>query len=141
QLLRRSYLPPGSLPDLATRRHPRWICCRPLHGPLQLGRWVWATSDCGCSHEEEVTLARPADLTPWWQDQAMLIPALSGLTLLLGLLFGWLGAGLPAQVLFWLSLLLGASQFVPGALRGLLGERRLGIGLLMTVSALGAVLL
>ena len=102
---------------------------------------MWVMSACGCSHEEEVTLDRPADLTPWWQDRAMLIPALSGLTLLLGLLFGWLGAGLPAQVLFWLSLLLGASQFVPGALRGLLGERRLGIGLLMTVSALGAVLL
>jgi len=98
-------------------------------------------SACGCSHEEEVTLDRPADLTPWWRDRAMLIPALSGLTLLLGLLLEWLGAGLPARVLFWLSLLLGASQFVPGALRNLLQHRRLGIGLLMTISAVGAVLL
>ena len=98
-------------------------------------------SACGCSHEEEVTLDRPEDLSPWWQDRALLIPALSGLTLLVGLLFEWLGAGLPAQVLFWFSLLLGASQFVPGALRNLLQRRRLGIGLLMTISAIGAVLL
>ncbi len=98
-------------------------------------------SACGCSQASEVTLDRPAELTPWWQDRAILIPALSGLTLVLGLLFGWLGADLPAQILFWLSLLLGGSRFVPGALQGLLERRHPGIGLLMTISGLGAVAL
>src|SRR5699024_7323246 len=46
-----------------------------------------------------------------------------------------------ALVLFWIGLLLGASTFTPGALRGLVTKGRLGIGLLMTISAIGAVIL
>ncbi|AGF73842.1 heavy metal translocating P-type ATPase [Corynebacterium halotolerans] len=81
--------------------------------------------------------------TPWWRDRAILIPAVSGLTLLTGLILEWFvpGAGLVATALFWVSLLLGASQFVPGALKSLFIRGKLGIGLLMTISAIGAVLL
>lgn len=60
-----------------------------------------------------------------------------------GLVLEWLvpGAETVALVLFWASLLLGASQFVPGALNRLFARRKLGIGLLMTISATGAVVL
>lgn len=76
-------------------------------------------SACGCatsalSHE-------PAQDTPWWQDRMILIPAAAGLTLLIGVLLDWFVpvADVVATILFWVSLLLGASQFVPGALRRL----------------------
>ena len=43
-------------------------------------------------------------------------------------------------MLFWAGLLLGASTFTPGAIRKLF-KGKLGIGLLMTISAIGAVIL
>nr|WP_276545710.1 cation-translocating P-type ATPase [Brevibacterium luteolum] len=46
-----------------------------------------------------------------------------------------------ALVAFWAGLLLGAYTFVPGALRNLFAKRKLGIALLMTISAVGAVIL
>lgn len=99
------------------------------------------TSACGC--EPSAPMTEEDEHTPWWRDRAILLPVASGLTLLLGLILEWFipGAGLMATTLFWVSLLLGASQFVPGALKGLFTSRRLGIGLLMTISATGAVLL
>ena len=78
---------------------------------------------------------------PWWRDAAILLPALSGLAFLTGLVLEWSGAGLVATVVFWVGLVLGAWTFVPGALRGLFTRGRLGIGLLMTISAIGAVIL
>ena len=47
----------------------------------------------------------------------------------------------PATVLYWVGLLLGAYTFAPGAIRNLVTKRKLGIGLLMTISAVGAVIL
>lgn len=81
--------------------------------------------------------------TPWWRDLAVLIPAASGLFLVLGLVFEWFvpGTDLVAAIFFWAALLLGVSQFVPGALRGLFRSGKLGISLLMTISATGAVIL
>ncbi len=98
-------------------------------------------SACGC--ETSASTTEPEPRTPWWQDRNLLVPAASGLTLLIGLLLEWFvsGADTVALLLFWASLLLGASQFVPGALRGLVRSGRLGIGLLMTISATGAVIL
>nr|WP_096907642.1 cation-translocating P-type ATPase [Dietzia sp. WMMA184] len=81
----------------------------------------------------------------WWRNSAVLIPVFSGLTLVLGLVLEWFvrgaWAGTAAAWLFWIALLLGASQFVPGAVRGLFARGRLSIGLLMTISAAGAVAL
>lgn len=63
---------------------------------------------------------------------------------LTGLVLDWTGleaAGLVAHVL---GLAAGARTFVPGALRRLVrghGHARLGVGLLMTIAATGAVLL
>ena len=51
----------------------------------------------------------------------------------------WSGAGPAGQALFWIGLLLGGSTVAPAAIRGLLTSGRLGIGLLMTISAVGAV--
>ncbi len=83
---------------------------------------------------------------PWWRDRTVLIPIASGVFFLAGLATEWTAgngttAEVTVQVLFWIGLLLGASTFVPGALRGLIVRRQLGIALLMTISAVGAVIL
>ncbi len=83
---------------------------------------------------------------PWWRDRHVLVPIGSGVMVLAGLITEWTGgqsstSGTVAMLLFWVGLLLGASTFVPGALRGLVLRVRLGIALLMTISAVGAVIL
>lgn len=77
---------------------------------------------------------------PWWRDIALLPSALSGLFLSAGYALEWAGIEIPALVLQWAALLAGAYTFVPGAIRRLL-RGRLGVGLLMTIAAIGAVLL
>lgn len=124
------------------------------------------TSACGCSHDapEPTEFSEPeAPPTPWWRDREVLVPVFSGIALAAAFLIGlaapdtaesasegtlggtWIlpdsAAGIASLALYWLALLLGASTFVPGALTGLFRHRRLGIGLLMTISAIGAVLL
>lgn len=81
------------------------------------------------------------DERPWWKDRSVLVPIFSGVAFLAGLTCEWSGAEIPALVLFWTGLLLGAATFVPGALRKLFTKGKLGIGLLMTISATGAVIL
>ncbi|WP_407791874.1 MULTISPECIES: heavy metal translocating P-type ATPase [Actinomycetes] len=80
--------------------------------------------------------ARP----PWWRDTALLPSAIAGVTLLIGYIFQWTGLPIPALVFQSAALLAGAYTFVPGAIRRLL-RRRLGVGLLMTIAAVGAVAL
>ncbi|MBO1741630.1 cation-translocating P-type ATPase [Leifsonia sp. TF02-11] len=82
-------------------------------------------------HEEE---------SPWWRDREVLLPVASGVFFLTGIGLEWGGAHVVALVLFWIGLLLGAFTFVPGAIRKLF-RGRLGISLLMTISATGAVIL
>lgn len=77
---------------------------------------------------------------PWWRDPALLPSVLSGVFLLAGYVFEWSGLSVPALVLQWVALLAGAYTFVPGAVRRLL-RGRLGVGLLMMIAAIGAVLL
>ncbi len=79
---------------------------------------------------------RPA----WWRDAALLPSAVAGVLLLVGYVLEWSGGELPALILLGLSLLAGASTFVPGAVRRLI-RGRLGVGLLMTIAAVGAVAL
>ena len=69
-----------------------------------------------------------------------MVPVFSGVAFLAGLILEWSGLEIPALVLFWIGLLLGASTFTPGAVRKLF-KGKLGIGLLMTISAIGAVVL
>src|SRR5690625_2877904 len=88
-----------------------------------------------------VSAGEPVARMPWWKDRGVQIPGSSGLALLTGLITAWSGLETVALVMFWAALLLGASQFAPNALRALVTRRRLGISLLMTVSATGAVIL
>lgn len=89
----------------------------------------------GTVHEGEIEV-RP----PWWRDVALLPSVLSGVFLLAGYTFEWSGLTVPALVLQAAALIAGAYTFVPGAIRRLV-RRRLGVGLLMTIAAIGAVLL
>lgn len=97
------------------------------------------SSACGCEHEPAAEIE---DLDrPWWKDPELLLPIFSGVALCIGLTLDWSDLEAPATVLFWVSLLLGAYTFAPGAIRNLVTKRKLGIGLLMTISAVGAVIL
>jgi len=83
-------------------------------------------------------------MAPWWRDRALGLPALSGLLCATGLNFAWAGFEVSATVAFALGLVAGGWTFVPGTLRKLItarGRARLGVGLLMTIAAVGAVLL
>ncbi|MEV8359893.1 cation-translocating P-type ATPase [Microbacterium sp. NPDC076895] len=81
------------------------------------------------------------DDRPWYRSPSVLIPIASGVAFGAGLVCEWTGAETAGLVLFWIGLLLGAYTFVPGALRKLFTKGKLGIGLLMTISATGAVIL
>ncbi|WP_431836326.1 heavy metal translocating P-type ATPase [Cellulomonas sp. Y8] len=92
--------------------------------------------DAPAAHDEE-----HEELAPWWRDAALRLPAASGLLLLVGHLLDRSGAAtVPSTAAFALGLAAGAWTFVPEALRRL-ARRRLGVGLLMTIAAVGAVLL
>ncbi|AUG28146.1 putative cation-transporting ATPase G [Microbacterium oxydans] len=98
---------------------------------------------CGCEHDEpETAVGEEAEEAErrWWRDRGIMVPVFSGVAFLTGLALEWSGMEIPALVLFWIGLLLGASTFTPGAIRNLF-KGKLGIGLLMTISAVGAVIL
>ena len=101
------------------------------------------SSACGCDSPEPTEEFE--EELPWWRDWHVLVPIASGIFFLTGLVLEWSTHGestaIVALVLFWIGLLLGAFTFVPGALRNLFTKRKLGIGLLMTISATGAVIL
>ncbi|MDO4927593.1 MAG: cation-translocating P-type ATPase [Corynebacterium sp.] len=83
-------------------------------------------------------------MPPWWRDRTLALPALSGLFCAAGLIFAWTGFEVSALVAFVLGLVAGGWTFVPETLRKLFtasGRARLGVGLLMTIAAIGAVLL
>ena len=97
------------------------------------------SSACGCEHEPATEIG---DLDrPWWKDPELLLPIFSGVALITGLALDLSDLETPATVLYWVGLLLGAYTFAPGAIRNLVTKRKLGIGLLMTISAVGAVIL
>ena len=81
------------------------------------------------------------DDRPWYRSPSVLIPIASGVAFAAGLVCEWTGAETAGLVLFWIGLLLGAYTFVPGALRKLFTKGKFVIGLQMTISATGAVIL
>ena len=97
------------------------------------------SSACGCEHEPATEIDELD--RPWWKDPELLLPIFSGVALITGLALDWSDLETPATVLYWVGLLLGAYTFAPGAIRNLVTKRKLGIGLLMTISAVGAVIL
>lgn len=106
-------------------------------------------SDACCGGDEPVQAmpensgavdGHDADFTPWWKDRHLLVPIAAGFLLAVGYILEWAGFAMAGLVFQATSLLAGASTFVPGALRRLL-RGKVGVGLLMTIAAVGAVLL
>lgn len=95
-------------------------------------------------HEGHGGVDEHGELAPWWRDRALLLPVASGVLWVTGLVLEWTDLEVPALVAFALGLAAGAWTFFPGTLRRLVkgrGRARLGVGLLMTIAAVGAVLL
>lgn len=104
---------------------------------------------CGASEPEGATassqvVALAAEHTPWWRDRNLACAIAAGLGWVVGLICEWLGVEAIALSVYALALLSGAMTFVPPTLRKLVrqrGRNRLGVGLLMTIAAIGSVLL
>ena len=115
-------------------------CC----GPEEVPAAVSDEGDACCGPDPARRPVEPGNepdvRPPWWRDVALLPSAVSGLFLVAGYVLDWSGLGIAALVVQWLALLAGAWTFVPGAVRRLF-RGRLGVGLLMTIAAVGAVLL
>lgn len=110
----------------AVKHTPGDACCGP----------VSEQADEVGETEEDTDEVRP----PWWRDPALLPSVISGVFLLSGYGVEWAGLSGVAVWLHAVALVAGAYTFVPGALRRLV-RGRLGVGLLMTIAAIGAVLL
>ncbi len=95
---------------------------------------------CGTAEPTEAVEAVDGAAVSVWKVRE--IQAAGAAAVLLGVSFvgGRLDADLIERVAALLALAVGGSTFVPGALRGLL-RGRVGVGLLMTVAAVGAVAL
>ncbi len=97
-----------------------------MRGLCVHGGWLlWdgggrVSAACGCEHEPAQPATAAEDETeevvrPWWRDRGIMVPVFSGVAFLAGLILEWSGLEIPALVLFWAGLLLGASTFTPGA--------------------------
>ncbi|SDL15397.1 heavy metal translocating P-type ATPase [Tessaracoccus oleiagri] len=98
---------------------------------------------CGCEIQPPPPpTGQPAEepVTRVWQVREVQLGLLSGALLGAALLAGLAGWELAELLLAWAALLVGGSTFVPGALRRL-ARGKLGVGLLMTIGAVGATLL
>ncbi|WP_432789354.1 cation-translocating P-type ATPase [Brevibacterium sp. K11IcPPYGO002] len=116
-------------------------CCGPVDPALDASTLESGDACCG---PFEPRRDEHEDVPPWWRDLALALPAASGLLWATGLIFEWTGLEVTALVAFALGLVAGAWTFVPGTLKRLFtakGRGRLGVGLLMTIAAVGAVLL
>lgn len=100
-------------------------------------------SACGC---ESPAPANPGSggtgesVERWWQIRDIQFGLVSGAFLLAGFVCSQLGWETAALILSAIALLVGASTFVPGALKKLV-RGKVGVGLLMTIGAVGATLL
>ncbi len=134
--------------ELSAPRVAADACCAPGGPAGQAGDAMAVPVEdgdacCGPSISSAVTgtAGEEAEVRPpWWRDRALLPSVLSGVFLLAGYVSEWSGLAVPAVVLQWGALVAGAYTFVPGAVRRLL-RGRLGVGLLMMIAAIGAVLL
>ncbi|MUL84224.1 MULTISPECIES: cation-translocating P-type ATPase [unclassified Mycolicibacterium] len=93
---------------------------------------------CGCGHDDPDDGGEPQR---FWQIAELRIAAVAGLLLLAALVASWTGGPQwVVQGLWWLALLAGAWTFMPSTLRRL-AKGRIGVGTLMTIAAVGAVIL
>lgn len=102
------------------------------------------TDACGCGRDEPGTESgKSEEHEPerLWEVSELRFAAASGVFLVAGFIAGLNGAGEPVVVsLNAVALVLGAWTFVPNTLRRL-GKGKIGVGTLMTIAAVGAVVL
>ncbi|WP_431816621.1 heavy metal translocating P-type ATPase [Gordonia jacobaea] len=95
---------------------------------------------CGCGHDEPSSEDEQAP-EHWWQVRELQAAAAAAVFLLAAYIVSWSGGSEPvALALEWVALLIGAWTFVPSTLRRL-AKGKIGVGTLMTIAAVGAVIL
>ena len=103
------------------------------------------TSACGCSCGTPKPLFdEPEEHRPWWKDTELMFPITAGVFCITGFVLDHTISPTAAFVCYWVALIAGGWTFIPGSLRQLVtgkGRSRMGVGLLMTIAAVGAVLL
>ncbi|MFE2958433.1 heavy metal translocating P-type ATPase [Nocardia tengchongensis] len=97
---------------------------------------------CGCGHDEPTTgEADEHEPEKLWEISELRAAAVAGVLLLAGFIAGWAGAPHAlALTLQAAALLVGAYTFVPSTLKRL-AKGKIGVGTLMTIAAVGAVIL
>jgi cation-transporting ATPase G len=98
---------------------------------------------CGCGHNEPTTDEQGEEHEPerLWQVSELQFAAVSGVLLLAALIAGVADAAHPVVLtLEALALVVGAYTFVPSTLKRL-AKGKIGVGTLMTIAAVGAVIL
>ncbi|ROS26268.1 cation-translocating P-type ATPase [Cellulomonas sp. PhB150] len=98
---------------------------------------------CGCSDDETTPAGQDAEEHEperLWEVSELRFAAVAGALLLAGLVAGSMDQSTAATLLNWVALLVGAWTFVPTTLRRLV-KGKIGVGTLMTIAAIGAVLL
>lgn len=103
------------------------------------------TSACGCSCGTPKPLFdEPEEHGPWWKDTELMFPITAGVFCITGFVLDHTVSPTAALACYWVALIAGGWTFIPGSLRQLVtskGRSRMGVGLLMTIAAIGAVLL
>lgn len=103
------------------------------------------TSACGCSCGTPKPLFdEPEEHGPWWKDTELMFPITAGVFCITAFILDHTVSPTAALACYWVALIAGGWTFIPGSLRQLVtnkGQSRMGVGLLMTIAAVGAVLL
>ncbi|MCB2412552.1 cadmium-translocating P-type ATPase [Demequina sp. TTPB684] len=98
---------------------------------------------CGCEDDETTPAGETGEeqaAERLWEVSELRFAAIAGVLLVAGLVTGSMGQPTVALVLNWVALLVGAWTFVPGTVRRL-ARGKIGVGTLMTIAAIGAVVL
>ncbi|WP_350247502.1 cation-translocating P-type ATPase [Rhodococcus sp. D-6] len=97
---------------------------------------------CGCGHDEpRVEGEEEHEPDKWWQVTEIRAAAVAGLLLVAALVVGWTDGPHPVKLtLEALALIVAGYTFVPSTLTRL-ARGKIGVGTLMTIAAVGAVLL
>ncbi|MBN3458458.1 heavy metal translocating P-type ATPase [Mycolicibacterium sp.] len=94
---------------------------------------------CGCGSDERSDDEHEPERL--WEITELRAAAVAGVVLLAGYVVGWAGGPRPVEIgLYALALAIGAYTFVPSTLRRLT-QGKIGVGTLMTIAAVGAVIL
>lgn len=93
---------------------------------------------CGCGNDRDEDEREPERL---WEVSELRAAAAAGVLLLAGYVVGWTDGPRPIEIgLYALALAIGAATFVPSTVRRL-AKGQIGVGTLMTIAAVGAVIL